>query len=299
MTNTPNNSRVENAINAACEVAKQQGLKFNQAIALQDRSNLVIHLYPTPVVARIATTTGTVRFGDTWFAKEVAIASYLASVEAPVVPPTDVIEPGPHQYNGLVLSFWQFVEELEPAPDPTIVGRALRECHEALVDFEAEITAFDPVHESESLMFQLISQGAFSPSDAEVLQKINHKLKTTINQLSLPMQPLHGDANFSNVLNTTQGVLWTDWEDTFVGYIGWDIACLIASSRVFGTEIASANAALVGYGLAINEELLDFFIEARTFQTAVWNFIIGQQHPQSLAHLEGKLRWFRARFRNI
>ncbi len=42
MTSTPDKSRLQNAMSAACEVAKQQGLKFDEAIALQDRSNLVI-----------------------------------------------------------------------------------------------------------------------------------------------------------------------------------------------------------------------------------------------------------------
>ncbi|MCC5637687.1 aminoglycoside phosphotransferase family protein [Nostoc sp. CHAB 5844] len=296
MTSPSEKSRLKNAINAACEVAKQQGLKFDEAVVLQDRSNLVVHLRPAPVVARIATTTGTVRFGDTWFAQEVAVASYLTAAGAPVVSPTNLIQPVPHQHNGLVLSFWDFVEEINELPDATITGLALRECHEALLDFEGELTVLDPLSESENMLFSLISQGAFSPRDSQMLQAVNHKLKSRFQQLQLPMQPLHGDSNFSNVLNTTRGVLWTDWEDTFIGHIAWDIACLIASSHVFGTDIERAAAALIGYGLAIDNDLLDLFLEARNFQTALWNFIIGQKNPQSLERLEGRLRWFRQRF---
>ncbi|WP_341531340.1 aminoglycoside phosphotransferase family protein (plasmid) [Nostoc sp. UHCC 0302] len=216
MTSTPDKSRLENSINAACKVARQQGLKFDQAVVLQDRSNLVIHLRPAPVVARIATTTGTVRLGDTWFATEVAVASYLTAADAPVIAPTNLIQPGPHQHNGLVLSFWEFVEQVDELPDAAIAGFALRQCHEALVEFVGELTVLAPLRESEQMLCTLISQGAFSFSDSQMLQAVNHNLKSRFEQLQLPMQPLHGDSNFSNVLNTTRGVLWTDWEDTFI-----------------------------------------------------------------------------------
>ncbi len=43
-----------------------------------------MHLVPTPVIARVATTTGTVRQGDGWFAREVAVARYLAAANAPI-----------------------------------------------------------------------------------------------------------------------------------------------------------------------------------------------------------------------
>lgn len=298
MTSTSDKSRLENSINAACEVARQQGLKFDEAVVLQDRSNLVIHLRPAPVVARIATTTGTVRLGDAWFATEVAVASYLAAAGAPVIAPTNLIPPGPHQHNGLVLSFWEFVEQVDELPDATIAGFALRQCHEALVEFVGELTVLAPLSESEQMLCTLISQESFSFSDSQMLQAVNHNLKSRFEQLQLPMQPLHGDSNFSNVLNTTRGVLWIDWEDTFIGHIAWDIACLVASSYVFKTDIERAEDALTGYGLSIDKELLNLFIEARTFQTALWNFIIGQHHPESLERLEIKLQWLHARFRN-
>ncbi|WP_224089050.1 phosphotransferase [Nostoc sp. MS1] len=291
-------SRLEIAINAACVVARQQNLKFDETVILQDRGNLVIHLRPAPVVARIATTTGTVRFGNTWFANELTVASFLAQAGAPIVRPSNLIPPGPHQHGGLVLSFWEFVQEIDELPDANIVGRTLRECHEALVEFVGELTVLDPLTESENLLSNLIAQGAFSLSNSQMLQAVNYNLKNKFKQLQLPVQLLHGDANFSNVLNTTHGVLWTDWEDTFVGHIAWDIACLIASSHVFETDIERAASALKGYGLALDKEVLDLFVEARTFQTALWNFIIGQQHPESLERLEARLRWLRARFHN-
>jgi thiamine kinase-like enzyme len=40
------------------------------------------------------------------------------------------------------------------------------------------------------------------------------------------MQALHGDAHFGNLLVTRDGLLWTDWEDAFLGPVEWDLASI-------------------------------------------------------------------------
>jgi thiamine kinase-like enzyme len=288
-------SDVQAAILTVCEVAQKQAINFDAAIVLADHSNLLVHLRPTPVVARVATTTGTVRKGDAWLKREIAIATHLAAAGAPIIPPSMVVSPGPYCHNGLVLSFWEFVQELDEPVNPTIAGRALRECHEALVDFHGELPVLDALSESERIFYQLQSEGVFSSADTDMLQQVNERLKTQFQQLELPMQAVHGDSNPSNVLNTTRGVLWADWEDTFIAPIVWDIACLVAASSVLGKDVEWADAALKGYGVSIDDQVLDLFIEARTFQTVLWNYIIGQQHPDSLQRFELRLQWFRER----
>ncbi|MBD2355079.1 aminoglycoside phosphotransferase family protein [Tolypothrix sp. FACHB-123] len=290
-----NRFNVQAAVQTVCEVAEQQFIKFDTAIILADRSNLLVHLSPSPVVARVATTTGTVRQGDTWLKREIAIASHLAIACAPVIPSSTVITLRLYHHNGLVLTFWEFVQELADPAEPTAVGRALRDCHSALIDFDDDLPIFDALSESEQIFAQLSSQGVFSPADAEMLQQANASIKTQFQQLQLPMQPIHGDSNFSNVLNTTQGVLWADWEDTFIAPIFWDLACLIAPSRVFGEHVEQADAALKSYGINIDTQVLDIFIEARAFQTILWNYVMGQQHPESWKRFEGRLQWFRQR----
>ncbi len=77
------NTRLQLAIRAASEVAEAQGLSFDRAIVLRHRSNTIVHLYPTSVVTRVATTTGTVRQGGAWLAHEVAVSRHLVDVDAP------------------------------------------------------------------------------------------------------------------------------------------------------------------------------------------------------------------------
>ncbi|MBW4601383.1 MAG: aminoglycoside phosphotransferase family protein [Calothrix sp. FI2-JRJ7] len=293
MIDIEENPVLQEAVRAACEIADNNNIIFDKPIILSHQSNVLIHLHPTSVVARVATTTGTVRKGDAWLKREVAVSTYLAENGAPIIPPSTQLPPGAYEHNGLILSFWEFVEVLKEPVDPFIAGRTLHHCHEVLSNFQGDLSILDPLEESERILPKLIKQGAFSNDDASMLISIYQRLNTK--QIQAPMQPLHGDANFSNVLNTTRGVLWADWEDTFIGPVTWDLACLVARARVLGTEIEQANAALQGYGKDINEGLLDLFVEARTFQTVLWNYIIGQHAPQSLERLNARLQWFRER----
>ncbi len=285
-------SRSQLAIRAACEVATALGLSFKRAIVLRHRSNAIIHLSPTAIVARVATIPSTVRQGDGWFAREMAVARYLATADAPIIPPSADIDPGLHQHLGLVLSFWKFVEILEQPFDPYQAGQALRICHQVLKTFPGNLPTLALLTEARQLLVQSVAT-AFSPADADLLMQIGERSHQRLSQL--PMQPLHGDSHSGNVLSTAQGVLWTDWEDTFVGPIEWDLACLVAAPYVFGTDLEKAEAALQGYGGAIDPDILEDCIAARTFITVIWYSILQQQRPSAgrQAQLDQQLTWLK------
>lgn len=287
-------SRSDLAIRAACEVATALGLTFERAIMLQHRSNAIIHLFPSAVVARVATIPSTVRQGDGWFAREMAIARYLAAADTPIIPPSSDIDPGLHQHLGLVLSFWKFVEILEQPFDPYQAGQALRTCHQVLKTFPGELPTLALLSEARQLLVQSVAT-AFPPDDADLMMQIGERSHQRLSHV--PMQPIHGDSHSGNVLNTVQGVLWTDWEDTFVGPIEWDLACLVAAPHVFGTDLEKAEAALQGYGDAIDPEILEDCIAARIFIEVVWYVILQQQRPSAerQAPLEQRLAWLKQR----
>lgn len=284
--------RSQLAVRAACEVATNLGLSFERAIVLQHRSNAIIHLAPTAVVARVAMIPDTVRQGSGWFAREMAVARHLAAANAPIIPPSSEIDPGLHQHLGLVLGFWKFVKTLEQPFDPYQAGQALRSCHQVLKTFPGNLPTLALLTEARQLLTQSIA-AAFSPADAELLMQIGERSDQQLSRL--PMQPIHGDSHSGNVLNTAQGVLWTDWEDTFYGPVEWDLACLIAQPHVFGTNLEKSEAALQGYGKAIDPDILADCIVARTFIEVVWSVILQRQRPNPArqAQLEQRLTWLK------
>jgi hypothetical protein len=293
-TQLPNDDRFQLAVQAASEVARSYGIAFEQAVVLQSVSNIIVHLQPTAVVARVAAVPSTIRTGDAWFVRELAVARHLAAANAPIIPPSRYIDPGPHQHNGFTLSFWDYVQVLPEPFDPVLAGRALRVCHWALSSFTQELPVLALVTEAQRILSQLTSQGLLNPADAEMLAQVSAPYEDRLH--GLPMQPLHGDSHSGNVLQTPQGVLWTDWEDAFIGPIEWDLASLVANPYVFGADQDKAEAALWGYG-AYDPQVLALCIEVRTFVALVWSVIQYQQQPspERQERVEYRLNWFRQR----
>jgi len=281
------------AIRAASQVAREQGLVFDEPVVLRDLSNLVLRLWPSAVVARVATATGGARRGLDWLAREVAMADFLARAGAPAVPPSRVIDPGPHERDGLAISFWEYVG-VQPEPaEPRAAGRALRLCHEALQDYPGALPEMAAWREAMALLARLSGEGAFAPDDAALMAQAARRLDARLGALALPMQALHGDAGLGNALNTAAGPLWTDWEDAHRGPMAWDLGCLHARAWILGERRRRVEAAMAGYGAAIDPDLLWLFVEARALQVMVWTLEIAKRHPAVRDRAEPWLWWFR------
>lgn len=118
---------------------------------------------------------------------------------------------------------------------------------------------------------------------------VRHQLKRQV----LETRPLHGDAHHGNLWQTSNGPIWGDFEDACTGPIEWDIACLVASSYVFGTGRA-ATEVIEGYAARIDPELLDILIMARTVQAVAWAFV-SLDKPTSCHRLQQRLDWLARR----
>ena len=89
------------AIRAAEQVAQAHGITVSNADVVADGSNMLVHLKPAPLLARVATTSALLRRPvSAWLGRDVSVAAYLHAQGAPVVPPSDLLPPGPHQYDG-------------------------------------------------------------------------------------------------------------------------------------------------------------------------------------------------------
>jgi hypothetical protein len=159
-------SLARHGLAAAIAVARREGLRFDDPVVLRDRGNLLVQLRPAPVVARVATVTGTRRRG----------------ARRP----------------------WA-------APD----------------------------------------RGA-RPGAATV----------------------HGDAHLDNVIQTLDGPLWNDWEDTCLAPRALDLGCMEAAASVFGDHPGPVAPALEAYG-PIDAEALATFVAARGFRGTIWSVLIG------------------------
>ena len=260
-------------------MAATAGVRCEDPVVLHDRSNVLVHLRPAPVVARVAGATAAVREGDGWLAREVAVAGGLARAGAPVVAPSALLDPGPHRRDGLALSFWELAPAVPGPVDARAAGAGLRACHEALGGLAVDLPRLGALDEARALAERLAAEGAVGERDGEALRRAGAEAVARIERLGLPLQPVHGDAHLGNVIATAGGPLWNDWEDTFLGPVGWDLGCLRASAAVFGNDPAPVAEAEAGYGPALDADALAAFVEARRFQGTVWIAAVARERP--------------------
>ena len=258
------------ALAAAQAVAREHGVACDDAVRIAAGSNALVHLKPAPVVARVMT--GTAVLHDDpgqWLAREVAIGTFLAERTDLVVPPSDILPPGPHEQDGLWMTMWKFVahDAQAPPPEPCELGCSLRGLHAALADFPGDLA---PLSETRDWLERLLAELRPSP-DVDSLRSKLETLTPTVFESSLPAQPLHGDASLSNLLRTERGLVWNDLEDVCVGPVAWDIAGLMASARARGQ---SAEELLAAYGDPGVEDL-EPFLEAHAVYEVVWQTYAG------------------------
>ncbi|MDX6682865.1 MAG: hypothetical protein QOG94_2904 [Solirubrobacteraceae bacterium] len=285
----------ERALRAAVAVAARHGVRCDEPVVLRAASNLLVRLAPAPVVARVSTVTATVRDGDAWYAREIAMASHLVAAGAPVVAPSAEIDPGPHHHDGLSLSFWTYVDEAGRSLDAHEAGRRLRLCHEALASFAGELPRWAVLDEAHRALAGLESSGALDAGDAALLRRAGERARARIDAHAPALQAIHGDAHLHNVINGPDGPLWNDWEDCFLGPRAWDLGCMHAAARAFGDDPLPIAAAQRGYGDAIGDEAIDACVEGRRFQGTVWVVVMAGIQPQRQERARALLAWYRER----
>jgi Phosphotransferase enzyme family len=285
----------ERAMRAALAVADAVGVRVGTPVVLHDGSNLLVHLSPAPVVARVPAVTGIVRPGAAWLRREVAVAGHLARCGAPVVAPAREVDPGPHEHDGLPVTLWELAEEVPGPVDARAAGRGLRECHEALAGFDGDLPEHAIFREARAIVDRLAAAGTIAPDDAALLDRTGRRLAARLQALDAPVQALHGDAHLRNVVQTPRGPLWNDFEDTFRGPREWDLACLDAWARVFGNDPGPVAAALAGYGPPGDPEVLELMVDTRAYVGAAWTILHAPRRPDGAARVAERLGWLRAR----
>ena len=257
--------RTARAVAAAVAVATAHGVRSGAPRVLHDGVNAVVHLAPAPVVARVATLTPLLRPDPARpFGREVALATTLAAAGAAVVPPSDLLPPGPHLHDGLTLTFWTHVAVLPHTPTPAEAATELAALHRHLAALPVTGSPLDtPL---DDLTVWTDRSGAWGVSPA-VRARMAEELDELRPRLGGPAQVLHGDAHPGNLLATPEGWRWTDLEDTCTGPAAWDLACLRLTSRLDG------RAAVDAVGGPSDAELAPW-LELRRLHARAWTSVV-------------------------
>jgi aminoglycoside phosphotransferase (APT) family kinase protein len=271
----------QRAVTAAATVASARGLelKLDEADVLQTASNVLVHLRPAPVVARVMT--GTVALHDdprTWLEREISVLKFLAP-SGVAVSPSRLIAPGPHCHDGLWMTFVEWIADVKPAPeaqpaadldDARGLGRFLKDLHDQLRPFAGQLGGLRELRDDiERLIGQLRPANAREDEIIASLRERLEMLRAIVFDSELPTQALHGDVSLRNLLRTPHRRLWNDFEDTFRGPVHWDVASYVGSLRIHGANERTVREMLEGYGWNDGQELAPF-LAAQDVYDEIW-----------------------------
>lgn len=275
-------TRAERGVAAAVAVAEAHGLPVSRAVVLRALSSVVLRLEPHPLVVRAAVSgTGSLRPGGlARTVREARVATHLAAAGAPSAVPSPLLRPGPHVQGGAPLVVLARLphDPLRPLPGPAL-GATLRDVHEALVDYDGPLPRLPHLEETRGWLVTDELRRALPARLRARMTATVAVAQAWLPAAGLPVRPVHGDAHSGNALLGEHGPRWADLEDACLGPVEWDLACLVTTARVFGGDLAMAEAALAAYG-EHDEETLAVLVAARAVMVAAWAWLQAAADPR-------------------
>jgi hypothetical protein len=214
---------------------KRIGISPSEPKVLADGGNLIVHLFPYPIVARVMTLfeeNDSLYWRDI-LAREIDVARHLDRAGVPVVKPVDDFDPGPHSVGNTWCTLWEYVPNTNLPPlNGDEAFNLLKSLESGMETFPGDLPrlgAWTPVSDA---MRQI------STIDNEQIRNLTKywtMIDKRIRGISADqLVPAHGDAHFGNLIASPKGWLWIDFEDVSLMPRFWDLASAVARTPLLG-----------------------------------------------------------------
>jgi Ser/Thr protein kinase RdoA (MazF antagonist) len=264
------------AARAARAAAAALGVPCAEPVVLADGANVIVHLRPSPLVAKVAATTTAVRADPAaWLQRELDLAAFLTRAGAPVMAPSPEVPATAHYADGHVMSFWAYLKPADSGPpDEATIGSMLRDLHGVLRGLSTALPALPPLGDIAAFLAR--PQIRLSPTDAAALGDAFSRLTEDLAsaEAGTPGQALHGDAGAGNLMAADGGWVWHDFEDAGSGPVAWDLAATTASPRLDRSRILAA------YREPVEPAQLHACEQLRRLNLTVWYVLYAERLPE-------------------
>ncbi|MGK5530287.1 phosphotransferase family protein [Streptomyces sp. URMC 129] len=233
--------RTSAAVDAAVGAGRDLGLTVTDARVLHDLFSVVVHLAPSPVVARIPTVLPPCVSPDSLACRQQAeldVTRWLADQGTPVIPPSPLVPRAPVRRDGFSMTFWQWVEEdREREPDYVANSESVADLHAAMGAYPGRLSflsAAEPRFVTESLAWLGQRPDLIGPDDLDRARREWQVLEPLVRSREafedafpgIGLQPVHGDSPPANIFSGRDGDLYADFELVTLGPVEWDLAAL-------------------------------------------------------------------------
>jgi hypothetical protein len=270
------------AASAAVKVAAGLNITSTEPVVLADGANVIVHLTPSDVVAKVAASTTAIRRDPAaWLQRELDVATFLVGAGAPVLAPSPEIPATTHHGDGHVMSFWRYLRSPDDErPRETVVGSMLRDLHAVLRTYPAPLPVLAPLTDIPAFLTR--PQTRLTAAQSAAVGAAYARLTAELDELDETGpagtgQPLHGDAGAGNLMATGKatgsGWVWHDFEDTCSGPVTWDLAASTASKFLQGARVLAA------YGEPVDQDKLAVCEQLRRLHLTVWYSLYAERLP--------------------
>ena len=233
------------AVAAAMSTAAALDLAVDDATVLNDSNRLVVRLTPCDVVARVTPLAHHTAVHGASAEREVELARRLVQTGSPVAPLEPRVEPRVYVRDGFTVTLWTYVE---PVPSRTLspaeYAQALERLHAGLRQIDVTLPhVVDRVQATQRDVASRDVTPDLADADRALLADRLRELRRSIVDRHAPEQRLHGEPHRWNVLDTEDGLLFIDFENTARGPVEYDLAW--APDEV-GERYPDADRELVG-----------------------------------------------------
>jgi hypothetical protein len=259
--------RREQAIKAASKIAATYNIKSNEPILLKDSNNTVIHLAPSPVVAKVATSTIRKQRVSN-LEHELNVALHLANLGAPIVPPNMEIPPATYWHEGLEVTFWQYCSgAIREETDYPELAAGLEQFHNAFASYRGALKPFTDDYE---VCGALLDTDRLSPElstdDRQFLRRVYEHLCASLRTFNYECVPVHTEVHSGNVLWTQTSPLLIDFE-----------SCCRGPRELDFLSFSERN---LSSWPGLNEQLMEVLRALRSFRVAIWCWSQPERAPE-------------------
>ncbi|MHC9295487.1 aminoglycoside phosphotransferase family protein [Mycobacterium sp. LTG2003] len=297
-------ARTARAVAAATAAGTALGLEVDDPRILYDAFSVIVHLAPSPVVARVPTVLPHSFVADpnrqtAQQKSELAVAGWLADRGHPVVPPSPLVPRQPVRRDGFSMTFWELVEQLpDTEPDWNSRLQQTARLHAALRDYDGPLSFWAPfgTYIPEGLAELQRLPELISAVDLERAQQEWAVLAPVLTSRAafesafpgVDLQPIHGDAPYYNMIATPDGELCSDFELVTIGAVESDLAMIDTEG------IASYDAAATELGLRTVDERVLRATEAAARLATIAALAMAPELPVLIEHLTPVIDAWRA-----
>lgn len=251
---------VTRAVAAATAVAASLDLPADNAVVLHNSNKLALRLTPCDVLARVT------HVGQEGAQLEVDRARQLAEAGCPVGLVEPRVDPIVYTRGGFAVTLWAFYEPLATQVSPVDYAKALERLHAGMRTVDLASPRFtDRIAEAEQVASDPDLSPELADADRMLLGSRLGSLRRAIDGHGAEEQLLHGEPHPGNLLSTTSGPLFIDFETSCHGPVEFDLA--------------HAPEAVCEYYPGVNQELLDDCRQLVLAMVAAWRWRLGDEFP--------------------